>query len=302
MLISVFQKQFLSSFTVFLSSVVLFSCQLPFHQLPLVASVSALQTAPKNSMTTPTPTPTTLTYWNGRGKAESIRLLLAICGEDYTEQVPLFGETTYITTVEHVHTLRKEGYLLMNQLPLLCIDGMRLVQSGAITRYLAKKHHLCGDGTVAEEVLCDMLNDSITDYRTMGYGPFEFSLTYEPTPEQLAKLLEASIKYIPLFERQLQKNNKYPKGHKFDPEDQSLLYLVGSKYTYPDFRLWELLVEVVPHLENAFKKEYPCVARYYTRMQHHAGIQQFVASEQRKTKTQDGIPAYKTTVMTSLGY
>ena len=60
MLISVFQKQFLSSFAVFLSSVILFSCQLPpLRHLPL-ASVSALQT-----MTTPTPT--TLTYWNGRG-------------------------------------------------------------------------------------------------------------------------------------------------------------------------------------------------------------------------------------------
>ena len=241
-------------------------------------------------MTTPTPTPTTLTYWNGRGKAESIRLLLAICGEDYTEQVPLFDDTTHITTAEHVQTLRKEGYLLMNQLPLLCIDGMRLVQSGAITRYLAKKHQLCGDGTVEQDVLCDMLNDSITDWRTMGYGPFEFELSYEPTPEQRTKLVHANAKYLPLFERQLQKNN-------------SKNYLVGTQYTYPDFRLWELLVEVVPHLEDAvLEKEYPLVARYYTQLQHHAGIQQFVASAQRKTKTQDGIPAYKTTVMTSLGY
>ena len=87
-------------------------------------------------MTTKTPAPTTLTYWNGRGKAESIRLLLALCGEDYTEQVPMFDGTTHITTAEHVQTLREEGFLLMNQLPLLCIDGMRLVQSGAITRYV----------------------------------------------------------------------------------------------------------------------------------------------------------------------
>lgn len=280
----IFQKQFLSSLAVFLSSVFLFSCQLPLYRLPL-APVSALS----SSMTTPTPTPTTLTYWNGRGKAESIRLLLAICGEDYTEQVPLFDGTTHITTLEHVQTLRKEGYLLMNQLPLLCIDGMRLVQSGAITRYLAKKHQLCGDGTVEQEVLCDMLNDSITDWRTMGYGPFEFELSYEPTPEQRKKLVHANAKYLPLFERQLWKNN-------------SKNYLVGTQYTYPDFRMWELLVEVVPHLEDDAMKEYPRIVQYYKQLQRHGGIQQFVASAQRKTKTQDEIPAYIATVMTSLGY
>ena len=276
-------------------------------------------------MTTPTPTPTTLTYWNGRGKAESIRLLLAICGEDYTEQVPLFDGTTYITTAEHVDTLRKEGYLLMNQLPLLCIDGMRLVQSGAITRYLAKKHQLCGNGTVEQEVMCDMLNDSITDWRTMGYGPFEFELSYEPTHDQLTQLAKANDKYLPLFERQLRKNNKDPEDHTSDyylkqlrknpnhtndyyikdPEDQSLLYLVGTQYTYPDFRLWELLVEMVPPIMRTpffMGTKYPLVAGYFLQLQHHAGIQQFVASAQRKTKTQDGIPAYKKTVMTSLGY
>jgi len=35
--------------------------------------------------------------------------------------------------------------LLFQQVPLLRIDGMNLVQSGAIARYLAHKAHLYGD-------------------------------------------------------------------------------------------------------------------------------------------------------------
>jgi len=35
--------------------------------------------------------------------------------------------------------------LLFQQVPLLRIDGMNLVQSGAIARYLARKTHLYGE-------------------------------------------------------------------------------------------------------------------------------------------------------------
>jgi len=35
--------------------------------------------------------------------------------------------------------------LLFQQLPMLRVDGMTLVQSGAIARYLARRAHLYGD-------------------------------------------------------------------------------------------------------------------------------------------------------------
>jgi len=37
---------------------------------------------------------------------------------------------------------------LFQQVPLLRIDGMNLVQSGAIARYLARKAHLYGDSDI----------------------------------------------------------------------------------------------------------------------------------------------------------
>jgi len=42
-------------------------------------------------------------------------------------------------------TFMNVAELLFQQVPLLRIDGMNLVQSGAIARYLARKAHLYGD-------------------------------------------------------------------------------------------------------------------------------------------------------------
>ena len=97
---------------------------------------------------------TTLTYWNGRGRAETIRLFLAVCGEEYTEHVPGFdASVTHLSEPEHFESLRDGGYLAFGSVPLLCIDGMKLVQTQAIVRYLAAKHGLRGNGSPADVVL-----------------------------------------------------------------------------------------------------------------------------------------------------
>jgi len=55
--------------------------------------------------------------------------------------------------------------LLFQQVPLLRIDGMNLVQSGAIARYLARKAHLYGDTDLeaGKYVLVSSANDSDND-------------------------------------------------------------------------------------------------------------------------------------------
>ena len=66
-----------------------------------------------------------LTYFEGRGRGELIRLMLEITGTPYTERT---------ITKEMLGDLRAKGDLLFQQLPLLEIDGMKLVQSAAIVR------------------------------------------------------------------------------------------------------------------------------------------------------------------------
>jgi glutathione S-transferase len=191
-----------------------------------------------------------LTYWNGRGKAEGIRLLLAVCGVTYSEHVPhQDASVTHLTTKEHVETLRASGDLLMNQLPLLKMDGLNLVQSGAIKRYLGKKYKLMGDGSAAQEALCDMLTDSVADWRTMGCGAFEFSLSYKPSEEQKEKLAKCNAKYLPLFERQLKKNGTG--------------FLCGDSLTLPDYMVFEHIEETEVHTDFT---EYPLIKELHKKV------------------------------------
>ena len=67
-----------------------------------------------------------LTYFKGRGRAELIRLMLEVTGTPYRERT---------ITKALLEELRAKGDLYFEQLPLLEIDGLKLVQSAAIVRY-----------------------------------------------------------------------------------------------------------------------------------------------------------------------
>ena len=68
-----------------------------------------------------------LTYFRGRGRGELIRLMLEVTGTPYSERTISKGL---------LQDLRAKGDLFFQQLPLLEIDGLKLVQSAAIVRYL----------------------------------------------------------------------------------------------------------------------------------------------------------------------
>lgn len=54
--------------------------------------------------------PTTLTYWNGRGLAESVRLMLAFTGEEYAERVPVCHPSIkHLAEPAQLADLRDEG-------------------------------------------------------------------------------------------------------------------------------------------------------------------------------------------------
>ncbi|XP_030347112.1 glutathione S-transferase-like isoform X3 [Strigops habroptila] len=77
-----------------------------------------------------------LHYSNGRGRMESIRWLLATAGVEFEEQ--------FIEKKEDLEKLRNDGYLLFQQVPMVEIDGMKMVQTRAIGSYIAAKYNLYG--------------------------------------------------------------------------------------------------------------------------------------------------------------
>nr|KAF6506130.1 hypothetical protein HJG63_007955 [Rousettus aegyptiacus] len=77
-----------------------------------------------------------LHYVKARGRMESIRWLLAAAGVEFEEK--------FIETPDDLEDLRKDGSLMFQQVPMVEIDGMKLVQSRAILNYIATKYNLYG--------------------------------------------------------------------------------------------------------------------------------------------------------------
>jgi len=131
------------------------------------------------------------TFWyvDGRGNGERIRFVLAGAKVEYEEK--------FITTKQDLQDLVASGKLLTDQVPLLEIDGLNLVQSATIIRYIAKTRGLEPDD-MATWVKVDTIYECTKDYETAsslpGYG-------WQDTEEHKKKITVALEKWFPRFEK-----------------------------------------------------------------------------------------------------
>ncbi|CAL8122953.1 unnamed protein product [Orchesella dallaii] len=101
----------------------------------------------------------TLTYFNGRGLAEPIRIILAYGGEKFEEvRVPIVFPPSLPEEVRNKCT--------WGQVPLVEFEGKKLSQSLAITRYFARKHNLVPKDDF-EAALCDEYVDACRDFMNL---------------------------------------------------------------------------------------------------------------------------------------
>ncbi|XP_021063477.2 glutathione S-transferase A2 [Mus pahari] len=161
-----------------------------------------------------------LHYFNARGRMECIRWLLAAAGVEFEEK--------FIQSPEDLEKLRKDGNLMFDQVPMVEIDGMKLVQTRAILNYIATKYDLYGKD-VKERALIDMYSEGVLDLTEM-----IVQLIICPPDQKEAKTAlakdRAKNRYLPAFEKVL-------KSHGQD-------YLVGNRLTRVDIHLLELLLYV----------------------------------------------------------
>ncbi|XP_054837430.1 glutathione S-transferase-like [Eublepharis macularius] len=172
-----------------------------------------------------------LHYFDGRGRMETIRWLLAAAGVEYEEQL--------IKTKEDLEKLKKDGALLFQQVPMVEMDGMKMVQTRAILNYIAAKYNLCGKD-LKEKALMDMYIEGIMDLNEMiMMHPFKPADAKE---KDLALIIErATTRYFPVFEKVL-------KDHGQD-------YLVGNKLSRADVQLLEVILmaeELKPDILSKF--------------------------------------------------
>ncbi|XP_031997637.1 glutathione S-transferase A1 [Hylobates moloch] len=192
-----------------------------------------------------------LHYFNARGRMESTRWLLAAAGVEFEEKL--------LKSAEDLDKLRNDGYLMFQQVPMVEIDGMKLVQTRAILNYIASKYNLYGKD-IKERALIDMYIEGVADL-----GEMILLLPICPPEEKDAKL--ASIKekiknrYFPAFEKVL-------KSHGQD-------YLVGNKLSRADIHLVEVLY-YVEELDSSLISSFPLLKALKTRISNLPTVKKFL--------------------------
>lgn len=160
--------------------------------------------------------------------------------------------------------LRSSNQLLFQQLPLLEIDDLKLIQSGAIIRYLARKFDLYGKNDL-EAVQCDMIADGIIDY----LGKFvRYSFNSNKESYLSNDVVPSVARYLKPLEAMIDRNRG----------DSPCQFLLGDHISYPDLLLVELL-EYVNELIPDQLEGYPLLGVYYGMMCSRPRIKDFRESK-----------------------
>ncbi|XP_061478904.1 glutathione S-transferase 3-like [Rhineura floridana] len=204
-----------------------------------------------------------LYYLDGRGKLEPVRWLLAAAGVEFEEE--------FLETREQYEKLLQDGSLLFQQIPMVEIDGMKMVQTRAILHYIAAKYNLYGKD-LKERALIDMYVEGTTDLMTLILVyPF---LTPEDKEKQLAGILERATKrYLPVYEKVL-------KDHGQD-------FLVGNQFSWADIHLLEAIL-MVEEKSSSILTDFPELQAFKARISNIPTIKKFLEpGSQRKPVPDD---------------
>ncbi|XP_070601213.1 glutathione S-transferase Mu 1-like isoform X1 [Erythrolamprus reginae] len=182
----------------------------------------------------------TLGYWNIRGLAHTIRLLLEYTKTPYKEKQYVLGGEVGNNEVKSENTskgIKRLGFALnvdmtdwtsvkeklgldFPNLPYL-IDGERkITQSNAILRYIARKHKMCGE-TEEEIIMMDTLDNHLMDFR-VSFAKLCYSPDFEKLKPGYLELLPEELKLLSQFLGNRQ-------------------WFIGRKLTYIDFIAYDVL-------------------------------------------------------------
>uniref|UniRef100_H2ZPT7 glutathione transferase n=1 Tax=Ciona savignyi TaxID=51511 RepID=H2ZPT7_CIOSA len=162
-----------------------------------------------------------LGYWDLRGLGEPIRVMLEHLGVEYDEKK--FGHYKSGDGWDRSEWRSVKFTLGFDypNLPYLTDGDVKVSESWAIMKYLARKFKVLGAANEEEQIKCDVAEGVVQDFRSnftsMCYNPEFDSLKANYLSELPAKLT--------LFEKNLAHGG----------------WLIGSKLTYVDFALCEIL-------------------------------------------------------------
>jgi glutathione S-transferase len=178
---------------------------------------------------------------------------------------------------EELEAMRESGKLAFGQLPLLEVDGVRVVQSQTINRYLARRGGLYGSND-SEAMQCDMIADGVADFMG-GWLGFPFSadkvvciVLYRYSVFRLLIVMDVlPCKDVFVEEKSKPTVAKYaPKLEAIVSANKGSVYSVGSQLTYADVVLADVCTSYTELLGEEWIKPYPALMaiRYGTQNAH----------------------------------
>lgn len=194
-----------------------------------------------------------LIYFNVRGRAEAIRLILEETGTAYTERR---------VTVEEWPTLK--ATLDYGQLPVYTEGDLVIHQSHAICRHLARRFNLYGDDE-ADRIRCDIVEETFVDAQN-NIGTFFWNPEFEKLRDEYEHV------QLPALMTRLEKlflSNPANSG-----------YWAGTRLSYVDFLAWHFLDYVRPFSQKTLD-QFSALAAFKHRIESRPAIVAYLGSERR---------------------
>ncbi|XP_067674415.1 glutathione S-transferase 3-like, partial [Haliotis asinina] len=205
-----------------------------------------------------------LYYFDGRGRGAIVRLTLAACGIKFTDEL--------LTEKHQIEKWRSDGLLLFLQVPMLEIDGLRLVQTGAIVRYIAGKEGLLGSSP-EETARINMLFEGSRDFLSyfFMYRPGRGFIDIQEVLDDATS--KALPRYLPVFDKVLKENGSG--------------FLVGNSLTLADIGLLEPILSVLDYYGEEALKDYPSLQEFHKKVTSLPSLAEFLAGPQRRKPNDD---------------
>ncbi|KAL4226002.1 Glutathione S-transferase Mu 3 [Mactra antiquata] len=202
-----------------------------------------------------------LGYWNTRGRAAAIRLLLTYLGEKFKDTQYELGDAPDYSREEWSSVKPKFAeFLDFPNLPYYLDGDIKITQSNAILKHIARKYQLDGE-TEKEMAIVDMLLNQAMDLRN---GIVR--LCYDPDYENLkVAYFESLTPTLALCEKRLTSNT----------------WFGGEKVTVADFPFYELLDQLT-RMKPDVLSVYPKTTEFLGRFRELKNVKEYLARDEVK--------------------
>ena len=211
----------------------------------------------------------TLAYWDIRGLATPIRLLLEQAGVQYEEKLYKCGPPPSFDRSQWLNEKFNLGLDFPN-LPYYVDGDVKLTQSHVILRHLARKHSLAGK-TENDQLRVDLLATQTLDFH-MEYARIVYNPQFADLKADYEKALPDKLKLLANFLG----DNKF---------------VAGDYVTYADFVLFEYLEGQI-YFSPQTLRDFPALDQFHKRVLALEAVDKYFKSPKAIKFPFNGAPAF----------